>query len=323
MSGFRYQALGLAVDSDLELPHLPTVSDPLAPACCVIRRCEDTRHDVCWCGLENLDPAARSAERAYAPAPGIFEIPEGWLYRAAFEGAFTEVFVRRDGRRVSWACSEEITEHDLRSLLSAVMLSAAASAQGVLVLHGSVVAIRDRHVALLAPATTGKSTLTAFLLEAGARLVSEDAFGVEFRGDDAVHALPASRALRLDDETLHALGTEPRTLPLVHLASDKRLVALAASKLNSEHYETPRLDALYLLSRVDELGACGARPRTAVEALARLHAMLHPPWMHRRPSVTSFDQQVELLRRVPFAELHVPNGLNRLRTFAESCLATL
>lgn len=319
----RYSALGLEVTSDVELPALP---DPGGSAFganreprinCTIEKLQSKSHDIDWCGLINLDVAISESSPAWSAQPGIYQTPAGWLYRAFFEGSYAEVFVASDGSKITWSCSDDITAHDLASLLSGVMLSAAATSAGKLVLHGSVVDIGGKNVALLATSGTGKSTTAMALLDAGAALVSEDAFAARCDIDEA-RVLPGARAIRLEDDTLRAFDRDPMLYPLVHLASDKRLLQPAETSLASLSFHTPELAAMWCVERAESDEEPGVEQISASAALQAMQSLMHPQWMYQKPSRRVFDLHHQLLQRVPMYRLKVPPTIPALRAFAQT-----
>lgn len=318
-----YSALGLDVRSDVELPALPSPGEALTQpplgglGLCTIEELAADQHSIDWAGLVNLDVSLPTANHAWTPLPGIYQTADGWLYRAFFEGSFAEVLVSAAGSRVTWVCSGDVTEHDLASLLSGVMLSAAATAAGELVLHGSVVEIGGKSIALLAASGTGKSTTAMSLIEAGAKLVSEDAFTARCDEDQA-RVLPGARAIRLEDATLRAFGYDPMQFPLVHLASDKRLLQPPRSSLASPQFHTPVLTAIWCVERAEVGQEPGVEPLGASASLKAIQSLMHPQWMYRKPSRRVFDLQLRLLQRVPMFRLRVPATIQELRSFART-----
>jgi hypothetical protein len=314
MKQFNYSALGLRISSDIELSALPEPTErrPDVSAECIIRQLQAEAHAVEWDGLRNLDRAQRDQPPAHSPQPGIYRTTGGWLYRAYFEGEFAEVLVRYGGREVSWACSDEITSHDLASLLSGVMLSAAATEAGGMVLHGSVVQFRGQTLAILAGTGTGKSTTVLSILRAGGKLLSEDAFAV-LSEEGSVRVFPGARMLRLGDDVLKAFDITPMEHPLVHLAADKRLLALSDAELwetNGQHVE---LDAILFLERGSPDEPLNTERLRGAAALKRLQSLMHPQWMYQSPSAKVFEQQFHLLDCVPSYTLRVPGSVEALR----------
>ena len=102
----------------------------------------------------------------------------------------------RDGTRV-WLAPGGVEEWRWQRLLTAQVLPIAALAQGLELLHASAVQVDGRVLAFAGPSASGKSTLAARLVLAGASLVSDDVLALQRVEDDVVaHPGPALMNLR-------------------------------------------------------------------------------------------------------------------------------
>jgi hypothetical protein len=88
-------------------------------------------------------------------------------------------------------------------LLFAQTLPLAAALQGLEPLHASAVALDGNALAFTAPSGTGKSSLAAHLVAAGAGFLTDDVLALE-RGDDGVVAHPGAARLSLAPAELRA-----------------------------------------------------------------------------------------------------------------------
>jgi hypothetical protein len=114
-------------------------------------------------------------------------------------------------------------------LFYAQVLPLAAALQGVEVLHASAVAVDGRAVALIAASGTGKTTIAAHLVAAGADLLADDVLAVT-AGAGGVTAYPGARFLNIDERELAEMSRAGSgRLGEVVARSDKVHIAAALS----------------------------------------------------------------------------------------------
>lgn len=313
----------MTISSDIELPTLPLQPKKLReqkarpqPKHCHISQLEQSAHSINWDGRIDLAPDNADRPPVNEPTNGVFHTEIGWLYRAEHQHSAAEIMVHRDGKTITWTRTDDITDKDLSSVLTGAMLSAAATAHEQMVLHGSVVNIHGRVIALLAPSGTGKSTTTFALTKLGATLVSEDAFGVSTQ-EDHVLVLPGAQAFRLHPNVLNTFGVDASQLPRIHQGSPKRLLPPPNAIVAKDVAEGIPLDAVWFLRRGNQVGH---QRLNGASAFIRLQKVMHPSWMYRHPTPDDFDRQTHLLRHIPAYELIVPEGLDLLENSLQRIL---
>jgi hypothetical protein len=128
-------------------------------------------------------------------------------------------------------------------LLFAQPLPLAASLRGLELFHAGAVGIGDRTVALLAPAGTGKTSVAAHLVAAGAGFVTDDVLALRMSGA-AIVAYPGPGRLALAAAELKAVPDETRSrLGPIAGRTDKLILAPRPAAAPG------RLGALVFLSR--------------------------------------------------------------------------
>ncbi len=261
----------------------------------------------------------------------------GFRYVHSCTGVFD---VSADGSGIDWYVRPGADPDAARSDVANRVLAVALHAAGTLTLHGSGVAIdsvaidsaspdgadesASGAVVFLAEKRTGKSTLAAGLVNAGARLVSDDMLAVVPDDEPArgVFLMPGLPHLRLfDDSAAHALESDTAELGAVRGADGKQVLT---SLEHARRQTTPvPLRAVYLLTPAvaDAADAARREPLGAVPAAIALlqHAKLAPLFGGREHPVL-LDRGVELARRVPVYRLHVARDLARLGDAADRIL---
>jgi hypothetical protein len=133
----------------------------------------------------------------------LHRIAEGFRLDYDDTGLFD---VTDSGRAIVWHPGPAATEENARMDMLGRVLPLALYAAGNPCLHASAVAFGERVVAFLAPKFHGKSTLALSLVDAGARLVTDDALIVEM--GPVPHARPGVQAVRLWEDSVTAVRGE-------------------------------------------------------------------------------------------------------------------
>ena len=118
--------------------------------------------------------------------------------------------------------------------------------RGIVPFHGSAVAFEEGAVLFLSCSGVGKSSLLGALLKRGYAMLADDIAGVAPGADSWIHVLPAYPRLRLNADTLNALGWRK---PPANEQSDKYLWPVRRF-----HTSPLPIRALYLLNVHDRSG---------------------------------------------------------------------
>lgn len=145
--------------------------------------------------------------------PAVARLPDGAI---ALRFADHAIFVvAADLTAVTVHAASDLPPSTREHLLLDHVLPRILQRRGRLVLHASVVAVDGRAVAFSAPSGTGKSTLALALVDAGARLMADDALVLEARGD-ALLAHPLYPGVRLWRADAAELVPDAATTPVAH-----------------------------------------------------------------------------------------------------------
>jgi len=267
----RFLICGLEVASDLPLPGASS-----------IERDENT-DDLNVVLVPGLAPPLCGIFRHWSARPSHPDIevePDG-AHVLDWSG---HVQVRIDAAMKSIAISSTPDRlHLLPSIVTGWAIGYFLVLRGAVCLHGSVVRFQGRTIALLGDSGTGKSTLAAAAVRAGADLLSDDL--VVFPDPNASRSVAAgTTSLRLTPETAEALGIGADALKRLD-GADKLLWTPTCSRSTGEPCLSADLDAIYLLASptasdadlhsfiIDE----GLAPGPALLGLIRA---CYPPGMH-------------------------------------------
>lgn len=228
--------------------------------------------------------------------------PNGFRLTYDDTGAFE---VSADGGTVTWSAGRDTDPAATRTDVTGRVLALAQHAMGRFCLHAAAVTMSDRAVGFLAPKQHGKSTLSLALVQAGARLLSDDTLPID--PGPPPRAWPGLHSARLwPDTALRLAPGEPRGV----LGGKVVFDALTEDRVSHEDHA---LEALYLLAprapdARPERHALGAR-EAAVGLLA--NAKLGP-LLGASEAPVLFRRATAVAAAVPVYRLHVPRSLDRL-----------
>jgi hypothetical protein len=210
---------------------------------------------------------------------------------------------------------------DVAALLLGPVLGAVLRRRARISLHGSVIQMGTRAVALLGANGAGKSTLAGALAQHGRAVLSDDVVAVNADG----LAQPGYPRLRMAPETLAALPPGVPVGGAVATGLEKRYVELRVGAPAGAWRFQPQplpLAAIYLLERN---GAVAPRidEVTGAERLVALTHHLREPYgpLPRDTRAEEHRRLGELARRTPVRRLRYPDGLASLAATCEALAA--
>jgi hypothetical protein len=260
---FRYQAYGLAIQSNTQVPALAPTSSQGVPQVRLWmgKMPEFFPGGAASCG----DPYPGLGEfRDDTPVRASMHLNGSWLLLLYEDG--TTFLVDRAGTEIWCTWPDCFTIEDAATYLLGPVLGLVLRLRGDVPLHASCVARQGKAVAFVGAGGAGKSTTAAFLASAGFDLVSEDVTVVDLVAGGATvrNGYPM---IRLWKESAGMLFGPDHGLPLLTPNWDK--LGLACCDRGGE--EVPALDALYVLQpRRDEPSRPALRRLGAQEALMAL-----------------------------------------------------
>ena len=182
---------------------------------------------------------------------------------------------------------------------------------GVLVLHGSAVSIRDRVVAFIGTSGAGKSTLAAGLVHEGCDLVSDDGLPVYENEGGAWTCFRGPAQFRLWPSSLeNVLQTSHEGLPRVHSGLAKRILRIHRVE-NSHRKNIFKLATVYLVQRRPEPGiGVTVEPIGGVESVMRLieNGIVSAPADALGLTEARLEQFSRLANAIPIKSLTYPEG---------------
>lgn len=176
--------------------------------------------------------------------------------------------------------------------------------RGVTCLHGSVVSVRGRTIALLGDSGAGKSTTAAALVAGGGTLISDDIAALCPDGDGFTVAWGCAN-VRLDAAASARIVGRERTLPTVPWV--EKLLWDVSGDAQPLTRPALRLDALYLLGgAVDDDSVAIGAPISPTQALPRLVDCWYPEGLTPLLTQARFDGLRTIAEQVPMFELRYP-----------------
>lgn len=210
-----------------------------------------------------------------------------------------------------------VPDGEILTYLFGPAFSALLHQRGTPPLHAGAVALGEGAVAVAGASGSGKSTTVRALLQAGARLLTDDQTVVQ--GPSATVA-PGLAAVKLWPAAAARFDERPRERDRVAPGRDKFHLGVASARMADAPVP---LRAVCILAPRAEQGAPRLerlRPPQAIMALGGLaHHAYVADAMGRRRAI--FLLAAELAGRVPVFVLHRPDDLARLDEVAESVIA--
>lgn len=190
------------------------------------------------------------------------------------------------------------------TVLVGIGLGLLLNRRGVTCLHGSVVSVNGRAIALLGDSGAGKSTAAAALVAKGGTLISDDIAALRPDGDGFTVAWGCAN-VRLDaaaSARIVGAGQQLETVPWI----DKLLWDVSGD-IPAAPLPAPRLDALYLLGgAADGDTVAIGNPIPSAHALPRLVDSWYPQGFTPLLTQARFDSLRAIAERVPMFELRYP-----------------
>ena len=221
-------------------------------------------------------------------------------------------FLIVNGDEVVVEPASEAIEDDLVPFLTGPVMIALLHQRGYLVLHGSSVMINGATVAFLGQKGHGKSTLAATMSVRGHSLLSDDVVPIYF-SDGKPHTIPGYPRIKLNPDSVNAIGSDPDSLPLIHRLIEKH--SFTTPQFRSG--EPVELSAVYFLDLSDKIEIQSIKQTQGfVELVANTHANHHLKRLNSQEKHFGICQQLVL--SVPVFRLARPH---RFDLIEDVCLA--
>lgn len=228
----------------------------------------------------------------HMPLLRVWRLAGGDCFRLLYSDG-VEFVVARDGSDVWVAWPDSSSLEDAATYLLGPVLGLVLRLRGVTCLHASAVAIGDRAVVLLGPASAGKSTSAAAFARMGYPVLTDDVAALAER-DGVFLVQPAYPQLRLWPDAVAVLFGSADALPRLTPTWDKRALDLTETAGRFQQQPLP-LAAIYVLAA----RAAGPEPRIdglhGREALMTLVANAYVSYLQ---DATMRSQEFDALGRV-------------------------
>jgi HPr Serine kinase C-terminal domain len=179
--------------------------------------------------LPELAETESSADVAIQPGtvlhPADTTQSEQCIWATATEAIFfweeVGTILVRNGKEIIVDAVPDANPNILRLFLLGSALGTLLHQRGLLVLHGSVVAINGSAIAFLGESGWGKSTTVAALCAQGHRMVADDVLVIDFTTIGNPIVFPGSPQVKLWSDAVTSLGSDPQTLKRIRPEFDK------------------------------------------------------------------------------------------------------
>ncbi len=249
---------------------------------------------------------------------------ENSIVNIACEGSGQMHFSRHQGKsQLHFAWQKEGTEP--AHYLQTIGLSYWLERQGVPCIHGNALAYGDKAVAIIAPSQTGKTTLSAALMQVGFALMSDDMMALH-RQAEQWQIYPGWPNLRMWPDSLAQFesreGLRLKPLPKVHGKFNKCRLNIAAIKPEYFCESKKPLHALYLLNREAPDNAqtkCKISRLKPAQGLMQLlkNSMLADAYRVMGIEENRLEILSPLLQQVPIYTVNYPSGAQYLTPLCE------
>jgi len=194
-----------------------------------------------------------------------------------------------------------VPDTELQPFITGPVLSVLLHQRGLFVLHSSAVTIGGAAVVFLGAKGYGKSTLAAHLQVRGHQLISDDLVPVSFAGDHAV-TFPGYPRIKLNEDSIVAVGERPERFPLIHRFVEKR------SFKHTEEFSKKSFEmlAVYILAESDGIAIETLSPSDAFIELTK-HSFLKNLMNAMNGTREHFQQCEKLVQSVPVFKLGRPH----------------
>ncbi len=320
-----YLISGLVLESEIELPELPTA--PTGPP------------DMGWRISSEPRPSPDGGEWLYqwdsvdgTPWCSTGRVGKQWLLRYPEHGDF---LISEDQREVICYPTSSTPVETLRHLYVDQVFPLQLSHSGRLVLHASSLALPANAeqgdswnvLALAGESGAGKSTLVASLCQRGGRLITDDALLLEETAQGWL-AIPHYASFRLWDDSASRLEWDTQQLPTVAHYSRKKRVGAAVGNIRMETQKLAlsRIILLQPRKNVDtELAGSDAvhlEPISARDALLELTPCTYRLDASDRAHMRrELEQLGRLVTAVPSYRLTFPHDFQLLEKVQEAVLS--
>lgn len=216
-----------------------------------------------------------------------------------------------DGVGIYWESGGTGPEHYFQTLGLGVWLEQ----NGIACIHANALALGDSAIGLIAPSRTGKTTLTAALIEHGLKAMTDDMLALH-RKHGQWQVFPSWPQLRMwPDSAAKFIGQDPKLLAKVHHRFEKRLVDIEEKGSDAFCAQAMPLRHLYVLERrannTGEVVITDLAPAHAVTHLLQ-NSILSDAYGVLELEAKRLGKLAMLVEQVPLKKISYPGGMENL-----------
>jgi len=214
----------------------------------------------------------------------------------------TQFVIDGDANRLWGRCSPPLATEDLAVYLRGPALGFTLRLRGIISLHASAVALRNRAVLFCGSSESGKSTIAAALSLRGNRVLCDDIAAFNFR-HGAIHIEPGYPRVCLWPDAVRGLLGTADALPRLTPTWDKCFLPLDGEKAAFEEQPLPAA-VIYLLAGRSESNAPRIEEISPREALLELVRNTYMNWsLDRQKRAAEFRRLSEIVEQISVRRL--------------------
>jgi hypothetical protein len=291
---YKYTAYNLGISSTLLLPELQTSTHR-----------EPDAH-ICYGAINWSLPTP-------SPSWSYFEIhgDSAYLYWAV-----VGKFLVKSGKEIIIDPLPNVEEDVIRLPLLGAVLGMLLHQRGLLILHGSSVAVNGNAIIFLGRSGQGKSTMAATLYGRGHKLITDDVAAIDISSENNPILLPGFPRIKLwPDSATNALGDNPENLTKVHPELEKRHRPVSENFLQT----SITLKRIYILSVGSEPQINLLKPTEAISKLignSYIPMLIGEKFVQSQNAGLHLHQCTSIVRNLPICCLERPYSLDLLSDVA-------
>jgi len=220
-------------------------------------------------------------------------------------------FLIRHGREILIKSVPGVDERILRGFLLGNIFGFLLHQRGMLVLHGSAIAMDEKAIVFLGPSGSGKSTAAASLTSRGCSLVADDLVAINSNGDVPL-VYPAFPQLKLCQDAANSLGHDPKSLLYISPIDKSKRAIRITSGFSADPLP---LGQIYLLEYGNSIKKVKLNQKEAMIELVRNSKAIELLNVGAN-LIPHFSQCSKVAKIIPVCQLARPSNLDSLSDFA-------
>ena len=270
-------------------------------------------------GSANLTITEHQQRRISAKPVNRFGYTHDILTDGSMHVSWSDLFdfvVSADGSRIDVHAEATWHHEPVYTYLLSQVISVALLAQEIESLHGSAVAFGQQAFVMLGDCGNGKSTLTAALIQSGAKLLTDDLVVLRDSGS-SIDVAPGAFRLKLDPATASSLDLSWPAVPMED-GSGKHVYAVDVA--NCATTRTP-VKTIVLLQRGEKIAVNSIEQAEAVREI--LAATFNPLRTDARRLQRLLFAAQSISSRIPIVRLQVPHSFKQINNVVQTVRSLL